>query len=296
MILGALEAGGTKMVCSTGDEQGRIFVRESFPTRTPEETLPSLIAFFRGAKIDALGIGSFGPVDLNPRSAAFGSITSTPKPGWADYPLLKTLTGALRVPADIDTDVNAAALAEHTLGAAKGLSSCLYVTVGTGVGGGLVVENNLVHGLVHPEFGHFWLRPHPDDPAPHGFCPFHDGCLEGLACGVAIEKRWGEKAQALPPAHPAWALEAHYLAQMCATAILVFSPEKIILGGGVMQQTFLFPMIRAETLSMLGGYVRHPSILEKIDGMIVPPGLEQNSGVTGALLLAARAARQNTRG
>lgn len=292
MLLGALEAGGTKMVCSTGDAQGRIFTRESFPTTTPAETMPKLIGFFRDAKVDALGIGSFGPVDLHPTSPTYGYITSTPKLDWLNYPLLPEMVAALGVPADIDTDVNAAALAEHTLGAASGLSSCLYVTVGTGVGGGLVVENSLVHGLVHPEFGHFWLRPHPEDPTPHGFCPYHDGCLEGLATGPSIEKRWGTKAQFLPEDHPAWALEAYYLAQMCMTAILVFSPEKIILGGGVMQQKHLFGPIREKVQEMLGGYVQHRAIVEAIDAYIVPPGLDTNSGVTGALLLAARAAER----
>lgn len=290
MLLGALEAGGTKMVCSTGDENGNIFSRISLPTKRPEETMPQIIDFFAKAGIEALGIGSFGPIDPRETSPTYGYITSTPKEHWRNYPLLSTLRDALSVPAAIDTDVNAAALAEYTLGAARGLSSCLYVTVGTGVGGGLVVENNLVHGLVHPEFGHFFLRPHPDDPTPHGFCPYHDGCLEGLATGPSIEKRWGQRAETLPPDHPAWALEAHYLAQMCMTAIVVFSPEKIILGGGVMQQEHLFAPIRQNVIDMLGGYVQHPAILSEIDDFIVPPGLSVNSGVTGALLLAARAA------
>lgn len=276
------------MVCSTGDATGRIFTSESFPTTTPEETMPLLIDFFRGARVDALGIGTFGPVDLRPASPDYGSITSSPKLAWQNFPLLPTLTDALGVPADIDTDVNAAALAEHTLGAAAGLSSCLYVTIGTGIGGGLVIENNLVHGLLHPEFGHFWLRPHPEDPAPHGFCPYHDGCLEGLASGPTLEKRWGIQAQNIPADHPGWALEAYYLAQMCTTAIVTFSPEKIILGGGVMQQRHLFPMIHENVLTMLGGYVQHAVILHAMNEYIIPPGLGKDSGVTGALLLAAR--------
>lgn len=292
MLLGALEAGGTKMVCATGDATGRVFTSESFPTTTPAETMPKIIAFFKDAKIDALGIGSFGPVDLHEDSPTFGYITTTPKPGWHNFPLMPTLTDALGVPAQMDTDVNAAALAEHVLGAATGKSSCLYVTIGTGVGGGLVVENSLVHGLVHPEFGHFWLRPHPDDPMPHGCCPYHDGCLEGLASGPSIEKRWHEKAHLLPEDHPAWTLESYYLAQMCVTAIVVFSPEKIILGGGVMHQHHLFPRIRAQVREMLNGYVQNPAILEDIDSYIVPPALHPNSGVAGSLLLASRAAER----
>jgi len=289
MLLGALEAGGTKMICSTGDENGNVASRVSIATTTPEETLPQIIAFFRKANVEALGIGSFGPVDLNENSPTYGFITTTPKEGWRNYPLRGTLQQALSVPVGFDTDVNAAALGEYTLGAARGMGSCLYVTIGTGIGGGLIVEGKLVHGLVHPEFGHFWLRPHPDDPAPHGFCPYHDGCVEGLSTGPAIEKRWGRRAETLPPDHPAWTLEAHYLAQMCATAVVVLSPEKIILGGGVMRQAHLFAPIRGQTLEMLAGYVQHPAILSGMEDYIVPPGLGENSGVTGALLLAARA-------
>lgn len=291
MILGALEAGGTKMVCAIGDEYGAIHARETFPTTTPDETMPNIIRFFRGRNISALGIASFGPVDLNKDSNTYGFITSTPKLAWQYYPVLQTLAKALSVPVGFDTDVNSSALAEHTVGAGKGLSSCLYVTVGTGIGGGIVAEQHLVHGLVHPELGHIWLRPHPEDPTPHGFCPFHDGCLEGLATGPAIEKRWGVKADLLPPEHMAWRLEAYYLAQMCMTAIVAFSPEKIILGGGVMQQTHLFAPIRGQVQEMLAGYVRHPAILQDIDHYIVPPGCGTDSGVIGSLLLALHAVR-----
>ena len=196
---------------------------------------------------------------------------------------------ALGVPSLIDTDVNAAALAEWKLGAAKGLNSCLYVTVGTGVGAGLVIEGELVHGLVHPEMGHILLRQEPADPAPDGFCPYHKGCLEGLAAGPAIEKRWGKKGYELPPDHEAWTLEAAYLAQMCVNAICSFSPEKIILGGGVMQQKHLFPLIREKTLALLNGYVQAKEILDGIDDYIVEPGLGTKSGATGALLLAQQA-------
>lgn len=289
MLLGALEAGGTKMVCSTGDELGHVFTRKSFPTLTPEETLPPIIEFFREAKVEALGIASFGPLDLHKGSPTYGYITATPKPGWSNYPILPVLKEALNIPCGFDTDVNGAALAEYELGAAKGLSSCVYFTIGTGVGAGVVAEHRLVHGLVHTEFGHVLLRPHPDDPAPHGFCPFHDGCAEALIPGPALEKRWGIRGDQIPPDHPAWKLEAHYIAQLCMTATLALSTEKIILGGGVMQQEHLFPMIHKEFLSMLGGYVRHQGLLEHPEEYIVPPGLGVNSGVTGALLLAAQA-------
>lgn len=289
MRLGALEAGGTKMVCAIGDEFGNVFERESFPTLMPEETIPHIINYFKDKEIEALGIGSFGPLNLNPNDPAFGSITTTPKPGWKDYPLRKVLMEALDVPVGIDTDVNAAALSEARLGAGKGLNNLVYYTIGTGIGGGALVEGKLVHGLVHPEMGHFLLRPDPRDPAPHGFCPYHDGCLEGMANGPAIEKRWGVSAKELPEDHVAWDVEAEYLSQMCMCTIVTLSPEKIVLGGGVMHQLHLFPRIHKLTLEKLNGYVAHPAILEDIENYIVPPALGDNAGAAGSLLLALEA-------
>ncbi len=288
MLLGGLEAGGTKMVCAIGNEQGEVMETRSFPTLDPETTMKEMIGFFKDFPIEALGIGSFGPLDLKPQSKTYGYITSTPKLKWQHFPLLTTFKEAFPLPMKIDTDVNAAALAEVTLGAAKGLSSCLYITVGTGVGGGLVVENNLVHGLVHPEFGHMLLTPSPKDPLPQGVCPFHKGCLEGLAAGPSIVARWGE-AKNLPSDHEAWDLEATYLAQMAMNALVTFSPEKIILGGGVMQQFHLFPKIREKTLALLNGYIQAPAIDEGLINTIVPPGLGTKSGITGAFLLAKQA-------
>ena len=291
MLFGALEAGGTKMVLSVGNEKNEILERKSIPTRGPEETIREMNAWFAARDISALGIGTFGPVELSEGSPKYGWITTTPKLEWIDTPLLPAMRGALGVPALIDTDVNAAALAEYELGAAKGLRSCLYVTVGTGVGAGLVVEGNLVHGMMHPELGHILLRQEEDDPTPDGFCPYHKGCLEGLANGPAIEKRWRRSAKALPEDHPAWDLEAKYLAQMCVDVICAVSPEKIILGGGVMQQKHLFPRIRASVKTRLNGYIATPQVLEDIEHYIVEPGLGTSSGAMGALLLARRAAR-----
>ena len=286
MRLGALEAGGTKMVCAIGDENGNVFERMSFPTRMPEETMPDIINYFRERPVEALGISSFGPLNLNKQDPNFGDITTTPKPGWQNYPLLRTLAAALNVPVGIDTDINGAALAEARLGAGRGLDSLVYYTIGTGVGGGAVVEGRLLHGLVHPEMGHMLLRPCKDDPAPHGFCPYHDGCLEGMATGVAIEKRWGVPAAQLPPEHIAWDIEAEYLAQMCANTIVILSPKKIVLGGGVMHQMHLFPKIRRRTQELLNGYVANDTILHDIDNYIVAPGLGDNAGAAGSLLLA----------
>lgn len=288
MRLGALEAGGTKMVCAIGDEKGNIFDRASFPTLTPEETIGKLIEYFKDKGIEALGIGSFGPLCLDKNADNYGDITTTPKLAWANYPLRKVFAEALGVPVGIDTDVNAAALGEATYGAGQGIDSLVYYTIGTGVGGGALVDGVLVHGMVHPEMGHMLLRPDPRDPAPHGFCPYHDGCIEGMANGPAIEKRWGVSAKELPEDHIAWEIEAEYLAQMCVNTIVTLSPKKIVLGGGVMHQMHLFPRIRKRTLEMLNGYVAHPAILDNIDEYIVPPGLGDNAGAVGSLLLAVQ--------
>ena len=231
MKYGALEAGGTKMVVAVADEGLHILARESIPTLTPAETMPRILDFFRMHQPDALGVGSFGPLDLHPASPTYGYITKTPKLAWCDYPLLPEMQKALGVPCALDTDVNAAALCEAELGAARGVKNCVYVTVGTGIGAGVYCEGNLVHGLMHPEWGHMLLAPRADDPMPQGVCPYHTACLEGLASGPAIEKRWGVSARELPQGHKAWALEAHYLAQMCVAALMILSPEKIVLGG-----------------------------------------------------------------
>ena len=209
--------------------------------------------------------------------------------GTATYPLRSELVKALGVPVGIDTDVNAAALSEARIGAGKGVDSLVYYTIGTGVGGGAMIGGKLVHGLVHPEMGHMLLRPVADDPTPKGFCPYHDGCLEGMANGPAIEKRWGVSAKELPPEHRAWDIEAEYLAQMCVNTIVMMSPKKIVLGGGVMHQLHLFPKIRKRTVELLNGYVAHKAILEDIDNYIVPPALGDNAGAAGSLLLALEA-------
>lgn len=286
---GALETGGTKMVLAVLDEQGNFLERAKFPTQTPQETMAEMITFFREHPVSALGIGSFGPLDLNPASPTFGSITASPKLSWRNFPLVPEFTKALHIPVAMDTDVNAAALAESVLGAAKGLESCLYVTVGTGIGGGLIVNGKPVHGLLHPEIGHIRVNPLPGDPLPKGICPYHGCCLEGMAAGPAIKEKWGLSARELPESHPAWELESDYLSQLCAIAILSFSPEKIILGGGVMQQKFLFPIIREKTLKALGGYIVHPAVEESLENYIVEPGLGTNSGILGAWLLAKQA-------
>ena len=272
---GALEAGGTKMVLSIMDETGNVEQQTRMPTKTPAETMPGMLAFFSEYSICALGIGGFGPLNLDRRSPQYGSIMETPKLAWRNYPLMRAFRDELHVPVGLDTDVNAAALAEVRLGAAKGKESCLYITVGTGIGGGVIIHGKPVHGLM-----------------PRGICPYHACCPEGMASGPAMEKRWGKPAAELPPDHPGWELESAYLAQLCSNAILSFSPEKIILGGGVMQQKFLLPMIRNKVLKLLNGYIAHPVILSDIDEYIVEPGLGTRSGIMGAFLLALEAEKE----
>ena len=291
--IGALEAGGTKMVLAVYDEAGRELERLTLPTETPDKTMPPMQAFFRDHGIDALGVGSFGPLALGKADPNYGAITTTPKLAWRDYPLLQRLTEGLDIPSAIDTDVNAAALAEAEAGAAKGCRSAVYVTIGTGIGAGICIDGKPVHGMLHPEAGHMLLRPHPDDPLPRGVCPYHDGCLEGLAAGPALGARTNGNAKDLPDDHPLFALEAHYLAQMCVNLILTVSPEKIILGGGVMQRASLFPMIRRETQRLLGGYVQTEQVLSGIDDYIVPPALFPVSGLYGSYLLGRQALAQN---
>ncbi|WNB92634.1 ROK family protein [Bacillus sp. NEB1478] len=287
MILGAIEAGGTKFVCGIGNEHGEITERITIPTTTPEETLSNVIDFFKEKPIAALGVGSFGPVDLNPDSATYGFITSTPKKNWNYYNLVGELRKHINVPIGFDTDVNAAALGEMEWGAAKGLDSCLYMTVGTGIGVGAITEGKLIHGMLHPEMGHILVRRHEDDLF-NGSCPFHGDCLEGMAAGPAIEARWGQKGTELATNQKVWELEAYYLAQALVNYILVLSPKRLILGGGVMKQAHLFPLIRENVVNLLNGYIQHENILENIDDYIVPPDLGDQAGLCGAIALARK--------
>ncbi len=289
MRIGALEAGGTKMVLGVFDEEGRLLERTKFPTRTPDQTVPPMLDFFREQQIDRLGIGTFGPVDLRKDSPDFGTITATPKLDWRNYPLLRTMQEALQVPADIDTDVNAAVMAECRMGAARGCENAVYVTVGTGIGAGLFINGKTVHGLMHPEVGHMLLRPNPKDPLPQGVCPYHESCLEGLAAGPSLAKRAGQGAENLPDDDPVFTLEADYLAQMCVNLITTVSPEKIIIGGGVLQRAYLMDRVRWETVRLLNGYIQMPEITSRIDQYLVLPELYPISGLIGAWLIGKNA-------
>jgi fructokinase len=287
--LGAIEAGGTKFVCAVGTSTGHLIHQVTIPTTSPEETLKQVIEFLRshGRNLAAIGIGSFGPLELNPRSAKYGYITNTPKPGWSNFDLAGTIRNAFSVPVILDTDVNAAALAESRWGAVQGLSTFLYVTVGTGIGGGAIVEGKILHGRTHPEMGHIRVpHDHSRDPFP-GTCPYHGDCLEGLASGIALEARWKVPPATLPPDHPAWLLEAEYLALASVNWMCTLSPQRIILGGGVMRQRQLFPLICGRVAALMNTYMDTPASADELSNFIVPSPLEGNAGLLGALALAA---------
>lgn len=287
-FVGGIEAGGTKFVCAVGTGPADIRAEVRLPTTGPQETIGQVITFFqeqieRHGPLAAVGIGSFGPLDPHPDSAEFGYITTTPKPGWHHTNLAGAIRDALQVPIGFDTDVNIAALGEWRWGAAQNLENFLYLTIGTGIGGGGMVNGKLMQGLIHPEMGHITL-PHDWTIDPFsGRCPYHSDCLEGMASGPAMADRWGAPADLLAPDHPAWDLEAHYLALALHTFICTLSPQRIILGGGVMQQKHLFPLVRRKVQESLNGYVQTPAIVERIDEYIVPPALGGQSGVLGAL-------------
>lgn len=289
--LGAIEAGGTKFVCGIGNMQGEVLDRVSFPTTTPAETMKRVIDYFEHKEFEALGIGSFGPIDPNPGSPTYGYITSTPKPYWRNFNLLGALRERFDVPMGFDTDVNGAALGEATWGAAQGLDSCLYITVGTGIGAGALMRGQIVSGFSHTEMGHIFIKHRADDPY-EGKCPYHQDCLEGLAAGPAVEARWGKKGVELGSAHPAWELEAYYLAQALMNYILILAPKRIIMGGGIMKQEQLFPMIRSKLMELLNGYVEHET-LDDLEQFIVPPGLGDNAGLAGAVALAKQSLNAN---
>ncbi len=287
MRLGALEAGGTKMVCAIGDEKGNIEERVSIPTKTPEETIPLLIDFFKQRNIDALGIGCFGPLELNKKAEKYGYITTTTKLAWRNFDFLGSMKKALQCPVGFDTDVNGSVLGEVTFGQAKGKSCALYLTIGTGIGAGIYIEGKLLHGMLHPEAGHVLITRRETDTYG-GKCPYHKNCLEGLAAGPAIEGRYGKKAVDLAEEEDVWDLEADYIAQALTGYILTLSPEIIILGGGVMHQMQLFPLIRKKVTEYLGGYVNTEE-LSDMEHYIIPASLHDDQGIMGCLELGRKA-------
>lgn len=287
-IIAGIEAGGTKFVCGLGDENGNILERISFPTTTPEETMKLVVGYFKNRKFEAMGVGSFGPINPIKGTEKYGYILKTPKPHWSDFDLIGELKKHFDVPMEFDTDVNGAALAEAWIGSGEGLKNVLYLTVGTGIGAGAVVDGKMLQGLSHPEMGHINIKRHPQDKY-EGKCPFHKDCLEGLASGPAIEERWGKKAYDLSDDDYVWELEAYYLAQALINYILILSPQKIIMGGGVMKQRQVFPLVHKYVKELLNEYIQNKEILEKIESYIVYPKLEDNAGIVGAIALGLNA-------
>lgn len=287
----AIEAGGTKFRVAVA--RGRESVADTtIPTTSPDETISAAIDFIRGVgPVRSVGIASFGPLDLDPMSPTYGSITATPKPHWSGTPLLALVRDALGVPTKIDIDVGGAALGEWRWGAARGLSDFVYLTVGTGIGGGVFIDDKVHHGLGHPEMGHIALeRVAGDDYA--GGCPFHGSCLEGMAAGPAIEARWGVSAAALADRRDVWELEATYLAQALRTYTYTLAPQRIVVGGGVMQQPGLLELVRERLAEQLGGYVASNTLLEDMGEYVVAPVFGQDAGLMGAIALAMDAASE----
>lgn len=291
LLFGGIESGGSKFVCAIGDNRGNIQDKIVIPTTTPKETINKAIQYFTPIyeqhQLAAIGIATFGPIDLEPTSPHYGYITTPPKEDWGQFDFLGTMRNSFDLPLGWDTCVNGSALGEYRFGIAKNLDTFIFVSVGTGIGAGGMVSGKLMHGLIHPEMGHIFIpHDHKKDKFA-GVCPFHGDCLEGLASGPAIQKRWGvKKASELPPKHEAWDLESDYLAAAFANYIFVLSPQKIIVDGGVMKRKELLPKVRTKLKSLLNGYIKHESILDKLDNYIATPGLGDQSGICGALALA----------
>ncbi|WP_240704936.1 ROK family protein [Croceicoccus sediminis] len=284
-LLGGIEAGGTKFVLAVGHSPDEIVARHEIPTRSPDETLAEAAEWFRRhLPLKALGIATFGPAIVDRADAAWGHIGTTPKPGWSGCDLAGYFADEFGVPVGFDTDVNGAALAESRLGAGRGVSSLAYVTVGTGIGGGLVINGKAVHGSAHPEMGHILPRRHPSDTGFEGICPAHGDCLEGLASGPAIMARWGKTLSDFPADDEAFEVIAHYLAQLCHAIFAMTAAEIIVLGGGVTKSRGLLAKVREISAALDKGYLPGSG-----KHRIACPGLAEDSGICGALMLAGDA-------
>ena len=279
LLFGAIEAGGTKIICAILDQNAKIIKETSILTTTPEETSKQILSFFSSYKISSLGIGTFGPIDLHPQSPTFGSILNTPKLPWKNFNYIKSFS-SLGIPISIDTDVNAACLGEATFGSSKGLQNVVYITIGTGIGIGVISEGKLLHGMMHPEGGHMLISKNDKDNF-ESVCPYHKNCFEGLASGPSIKKRWGKEANELKNDDKVWELEADYIAQALVNIILMLQPQRIILGGGVMHQEQLFPLIRQKVKNKINNYLITKE-LENMDEYIVPCSLNDKQGILGS--------------
>ncbi|SKA88713.1 fructokinase [Prosthecobacter debontii] len=295
-LIVAIEGGGTKFVCGIGSDPHHLLATTRIETTTPQETLENVSHWISKMKVEhgpiaAIGIGTFGPVDLNKESDTYGYITTTPKPHWHQTDVVGFFRNRFKVPVGFDTDVNAAVLAEYLWGAGQGKDPLIYITVGTGVGGGVLVNGQLLHGLLHPEIGHLIVPPPHNSLAiqREGQCPYHKSCVEGYVCGPSIAKRWGVKADALPPDHPAWEEVADVMGYALMNLTLTLSPKRIILGGGVMQQPHLIPLVQGKLMHHLNGYVAAPELSEDIQKFLTSPGLGGRSGLLGSLALGRMA-------
>lgn len=293
-LYGSIEGGGTKFICAVGTGPYHIRAEARFETTTPEETMNQVIDFFKQqetafGKLSAIGFACFGPLDPNPNSETYGYILPTPKPGWSNTNVVGKLKSEFDIPIAFDTDVNGAALGEARWGKGQGLHTFIYLTVGTGIGGGVHAEGKLLHGLLHPEMGHIFIKHDFEKDPFEGVCPFHSDCFEGLASGVAVEKRWGARGGTLSHEHIAWDLEADYIGQALANYSLMISPQRIILGGGIGSLPHLLSKVQQKTKSYINGYIQSPHITENIENYIVAPGLGNRSGMLGAIALAEMA-------
>lgn len=295
-LFGGVEAGGTKFVCATGDGSNELRATVDIPTREPQPTIREVVEFFRSqsagrANLVGVGIGSFGPLELSTQASNYGHVLTTPKPGWQDFDIYGELSRALGIPVTINTDVNAAVLGEWHWGAARGLQHCLYVTVGTGIGVGAIIDGRILHGEHHPEMGHMVVPLSLDEPEGFaGSCPYHQSCIEGLASGVAIVKRWGSNLVDVPQEHPAWQLEAQYLASFLSNLTFALQPQRIVIGGGVMNETLL-SMIHRRLHVALAGYRTSLTAAESVADYLVLPELKGRAGVLGAIAMVQHALR-----
>ena len=291
MILGAIEGGGTKMVCAITDEKGNIIEKMSVPTLSPEETIPPMLEFFKGKNIECLGIACFGPIDLNEESKTYGYITTTPKTRWMNFDFVGAFR-ELNVPIGFDTDVNGSVIGEATFGRYKGFKDGIYITIGTGIGIGVISGGNLVHGMLHPEGGHMLLVTHQEDPMPKGICPFHPNCFEGYASGPSIKARWGKNGAEIEDDAFAWELESYYVAQAIVNMLMILSPEIVILGGGVShKKDVLLPLIHKNFKKLLNGYIKTEKT-ENPEKFIVAQSMDDNQGILGAAIIGLNAYNQ----
>jgi len=282
MLIGGIETGGTKTTCAIGSENGEIIEKETFPTKQPAETFIKIADFFSNKKIDRIGVGAFGPIQVDDKKELYGTIFETPKTGWSNVSLLEEIKKFVSTPVVIDTDVNAAVYGEFKWGEGQTHDSCVYFTVGTGIGLGAIVNKKIIHGSLHPEAGHMFVKRHWNETFSGG-CPYHKDCLEGLASGTAMKNKWGKSCDDIEN-EQAWDIEAYYLAQAALNATYAYSPDKIILGGGVMNKKGLISKIRDEFNYLLNGYLKKDFIYS--DSFITLPGLGENSGIKGAIALA----------